>query len=416
MPTSNVVTVASGTGFAVNVAGLNLSTTLSLKDFIVLKNGVPDTLASYTKASATQVNYTGVSLTAATLEFRRVTPTAVITNAQFGTRIRSEDWNNELDRISRRAEEYALNGVGAGSVVSVALPQNDPFGVLWANDIVFPPNRKVVYDKIITLADRASPTFTGIVTLPGVLDTDSSLAAATTVFVKNNLAPLAPLASPTFSGTPVLPSATTGTTQVIGDSTTKLATTAFVAGTAALLAPLVSPLFTGTPTIPGGSIGFTQNLGDTTTKLATTAFVSFSNRPAFDANEPTGGQVIPNATYTILTMSVKPLDTNGAFAAGAFTVPAGGGGLYAFAGGFGVTVNASLLALDLQVNGTLTRRMALLQAASDIFASVVGSTVVRLVAGDVVTARAYQSNSTATTRTIQGSAPFTFISGYRLNT
>lgn len=61
-------------------------------------------------------------------------------------------------------------------------------------------------------APIASPTFTGIVTIP---------AGA-------SISGYALLASPTFTGTPSMPPGTTGVTQAVGDNSTALATTAFV--------------------------------------------------------------------------------------------------------------------------------------------------------------------------------------------
>lgn len=411
MPTSNLSIVSSGTGFSVNVAALNLSADLTQKDFIVLKNGIVEPLTAYAKASQTQISYSGVSLTAATLEFRRATLTSVVTVAQFGTRIRSQDWNDELDRISRRAEEYALNGVGAGSLVTTSLPQNDAFGVLWSTDTTFPPNRKVVYDKLITLADIASPTFTGVVTLPSVLDTDSSLKAATTVFVKNNLLTYAPLASPTFTGTPVLPSATVGVTQTSTDSTTKLATTAFVQ--AQKTAPtLTSPVFTGTPTAP------TPSVYDNSTKVATTAYVNTANTPAFEVSETVGGQPVAHGGYTVLTYNTETLDTHNAVVAGTFTVPAGMGGYYLFSAGTTYSAGSTILLLDVSIGGVTSKRLSYMEAPAGTngAASIYGSGILKVTAGDVVSIKVIQLNTTSATRTITNSgASLNYFSGFRLN-
>lgn len=405
MPTANIAILGNGTGFSVNVTTMGLSTDLTLKDFVVLKAGVVEPLSNYVKVSATQINYAGVSLVNAPLEFRRMTPTSVITTAQFGTRIRSEDWNNELDRVSRRAEEYALNGVGAGSLVTTSLPQNDAFGVLWSTDIIFPPNRKVVYDKIITLANIASPTFTGVVTLPTVADADSSLKAATTLFVKNNLLTFAPIASPTFTGTPVLPSATVGVTQTAGDNTTKLATTAFVQGL------LVSPAFTVSPTAP------TQTRNDNTTKLATTAYVNTSNRPYFEATEATGGQSMAHGVFTTFIASTENLDLDNVYnpATGTFTVPTGAGGLYLFTVGMFVTVGNNNMAVNLYVNGVDTKRVVNATNGNGSLVIVTGTGTLRLVAGDVVTARLYHDNTPATARVISANTQINYFTGCRLN-
>ena len=119
------------------------------------------------------------------------------------------------------------------------------------------------------LAPKASPTFTGTVTIP---------AGA-------SISGFAPLASPTFTGTPQAPTASPGT------NTTQLASTAFVeaavaaatTGVSAVIgntgnvtlaqlvtggvAPAASPTLTGTPTVP------TAAANTNTTQAASTAFV-----------------------------------------------------------------------------------------------------------------------------------------------
>ena len=412
MATNNASGNYSGTGFTVAVTLCNLDTDLTIIDYLPFFNGIPGNPNLFTKTSPTVLTYIGASLgVVTTIIIQRRTPNAPRTGlVTFAARFSSDAWNKEVDRTVRHSEEYALNGIGPGSVVIAPTPQDNAYPTGWQFDTTYSATRNALYGILNTLAPISSPSFFGNPTVINQALGDSTTRIANTAFVQSALAGYASLGSPSFTGSPTV------LTQITSDNSTKIANTAFVQNNLVNYATLASPTFTGTPTIPGGSIGFTQNLGDTTTKLATTAFVSFANRPAFDANEPTGGQTLVNGTYTILTMSVKPLDTNNAFAAGAFTVPAGAAGLYSFTGGFGINANSATLALDLHVNGTLTRRMALLQLTTDNIQSVVGSTVLRLAAGDVVTAKAYQSNTTASSRTITGSAPFTFISGYRLNT
>ena len=412
MATNNASGSYSGTGFTVSVTVCNLDTDLTIVDYLPFFNGVPGNPNLFTKTSPTVLTYIGASLGAVTtIIIQRRTPNITRTGlVTFASRFSSDAWNKEVDRTVRHSEEYALNGIGPGSVVIAPIPQDTAYPTGWFGDTTYSATRNALYNILSTLSPLASPTFTGNPVVPTQALNDNTTKIANTGFVINQLAGYATLGSPSFTGNPTV------LTQALNDNTTKIANTAFVTNQLALYAPLASPVLTGTPTLPTGTIAVTQVVADNTTKLATTAFVSVSNRPAFDANEPTGGQVLSPATYTILTMSAKPLDTNSAFAAGAFTVPTGMGGLYSFSGGVSVTTAVSLLALDLHVNGTLTRRMALLQAATDTFSSVVGSTVLRLSAGDIVTVRAYQSNSGATTKTILGSAAFTFISGYRLNT
>lgn len=116
----------------------------------------------------------------------------------------------------------------------------------------------------------ASPAFTGTPTVPTAATSTNTTQAASTAYVKANLAAYAPLASPSFTGSPTAPTAAVDT------NTTQLATTAYVVGqnylksatAASTYAPLASPALTGTPTAP------TAAAGTNTTQLATTAFVT----------------------------------------------------------------------------------------------------------------------------------------------
>jgi len=411
MPTNNASGSYSGTGFTVSVTICNLDSDVTIIDYLPFFNGIPGNPNLFTKTSPTVLTYIGASLGAVTtIIIQRRTPNTTRTGlVTFASRFSSDAWNKEVDRTVRHSEEYALNGIGPGSVVIAPIPQDTAYPTGWFGDTTYSATRNALFNILTTLAPITSPSFFGNPTVINQTLGDSTTKIANTAFVQSALAGYATLSSPSFTGNPTV------LTQALSDNSTKIANTAFVQNNLALYAPIASPTFTGTPILPGASIGFTQALADTTTKLATTGFVSFSNRPSFDANEPTGGQSVAHATYTILTMSVKPLDTNSAFAAGAFTVPTGMGGLYFFGAGLFVTVPCSLLALDIHVNGTATRRLGVQQGASDIVQSISGSTVIRLNAGDVVTVRGYQSNTTTSVRTVGGNALFNYITGYRLN-
>ena len=102
-----------------------------------------------------------------------------------------------------------------------------------------------------TYAPKASPTFTGTVTIP---------AGA-------SISGFATLASPTFTGDP------RSVTPSTSDNDTSIATTAYVKANLTSYATLASPTFSGTPNLPTGTVAVTQSVGDNSTKLATTAFV-----------------------------------------------------------------------------------------------------------------------------------------------
>lgn len=62
------------------------------------------------------------------------------------------------------------------------------------------PNDSVAYSQISGLAPLASPTFTGSVNIPTPTSTDNSTLAASTAFVKTNLANYAALSGASFTG------------------------------------------------------------------------------------------------------------------------------------------------------------------------------------------------------------------------
>jgi len=147
----------------------------------------------------------------------------------------------------------------------------------------------------------------------------TTASAAATYATIANLALKAPIASPTFTGLVTLPAAanvlgngTIATTQSQGDGSNKVATTSYVdtassnlASTVnsalALKANLASPTFTGTPTLPSGTIATTQSASDNSTKIATTAYV-FVNYPQF-AYVNAADLTLANAIDTKLSIS-----------------------------------------------------------------------------------------------------------------
>lgn len=260
--TSNVVTSKSGTGFTVDVTVANLDPDINVRDFFILHNGTPyTTLSDYTKTSSTTLTYTGSSLGTTTVEVRRKTPYDVIRAVNFGERMSSALWNNELERKSRWQAEADLNGVGAAFSGTIPTPKNDVFGAVWNGDTVFPPSRDAVYDYLITLATLDAPTFTGLAKSPTPTTSDSSTRIANCTYVKNNLANYATLSSPALSGIPTAPTAATT------DNSVTIASTAYVKNNLASYALLASAALTGTPTAP------TAATATNTTQLATTAFV-----------------------------------------------------------------------------------------------------------------------------------------------
>ncbi|UZV39988.1 tail fiber-like protein [Leptolyngbya phage LPP-2, strain SPI] len=399
MPTSNKIVTVSGTGYTVDVTVCNLDADLTLKDFVVLHNGVLVSNTNYTKTTRTILTYTGTALPSTTVEVRRRTPTNYILGARYGSRIRSDDWNKELDRITRRAEEYELNGVGAGSITGSQAPQNDPFGASWASDIVYPPTRQAVYSWGVNLvnATQLSSTLSSYVT-------NTALSTLLTNYALS--------ASPSFTGNPTVP------TQLTTDSSTRIANTAFVQNLISGLnlpttyAPLASPTFTGTPSAP------TPAAGNSSTRLATTAFVSQSQRPFVDATRNTTPQALAHNTYTTLVWNNEISDADNVYnsTTGAFTVPAGLGGYYEFTGAVLLSAGCNNLIVEIYVNGVSARRIGQSQAGSDVLFGLPFTGSVLLGAGDVVTLRFYLFNGSSASRDmLVTSGAFNWVTMKRLN-
>lgn len=123
------------------------------------------------------------------------------------------------------------------------------------------------------LAPKASPTFTGTVTLPSstsigaVSSIEIDYINGVTSSVQTQINTKAPSASPTFTGTVVLPSTTSvGNVSAVElgylDGVTSAIQTQFSSK-----ANLASPTFTGVPAVP------TAAYGTDTTQVASTAFV-----------------------------------------------------------------------------------------------------------------------------------------------
>jgi len=331
MPTSPVTATVSGASFSVNVTAASLDPVLSIRDFLVLENGTltinPN---SYTKNTATSITYAGPSLAANTnLEIRRYTPRNIRTVVTPNTKVRATDWNLEFDRRVRIQEELDLYGAGGG--FSVRLPLNDAYGITWATDVLFPPTRQALYNKIELLASKASPVFTGVVTVPTPATADNSTTAASTAYVKSNLGGLAPIASPALTGSPTAPTPSTS------DNSTLLSTTAYVKNNLTSYATLSSPSFTGTPLAP------TTAGGQNNTQVVNARALLTRSRPIVIARRVAALSLTIN-TWTDITYDTIITDTSGTFNGTTFTAPYTG--VYEFAGLVAVG-SASTLAFSL---------------------------------------------------------------------
>lgn len=214
MATQNVTVIRTGTGWTADVTACNLDPELTLKDIICLIDGQLQPASSYEKTTQTVLTWVGPALpTDTTVDIRRSTPVEVYSPVEYTNRFSSGLWNKELDRIARRAEEYALNGVGPASTVSNRLPRDDAFGATWDGDTIYPATRNAIYDKIVSMV--LTEAF-------GATWASDSAAAPTRKAVYDRLVELAPLDSPSLTGAPTAP------TPLAADNSNRIATTAYV--------------------------------------------------------------------------------------------------------------------------------------------------------------------------------------------
>ena len=416
MPTNNASGTFIGTGFTIPVTVCNLDSDITIADFLPFIGGTPVSTTLFTKTSPTVLTYTGTSLSVSTaIIIQRRTPNTTRTGlVTFASRFSSDAWNKEVDRTVRHSEEYALNGIGPGSVVIAPVPQDVAYPTGWLGDTTFSATRNSLYNILSTLSPLASPTFTGNPVVPTQALNDNTTKIANTSFVINQLAGYATLGSPSFTGNPTV------LTQVTSDNSTKIANTTFVQNNLALYAPLVSPTFTGTPTLPTGTIAVTQAVADNTTKAATTAFVSVSNRPVLRVNKSTTLQTVNNGVFTTVLWDVVTQDSSsGGYASGTglFTVPAGQGGLYSASCGYALNGACGIVLLQAVINGAASKRMQDIRAASDALYGCYGTATFLLAAGDTIGIQVFQTNSIAGAKSIPTGSPLSnWLELYRLNT
>jgi hypothetical protein len=104
MPTQSVFATLSGTTWTLNVAAANLVPDTSIKDFEVYFNSVLQSNVSFTKLTATSIQYNGAAMNAL-VEVRRYTDALPFHLVTYRSPILSGDYNNNLEKISRKLEE-----------------------------------------------------------------------------------------------------------------------------------------------------------------------------------------------------------------------------------------------------------------------------------------------------------------------
>lgn len=181
--TSQVVVSRSGTGWTVDVTSCNLSTDLSLKDFVVLFDSVAQSNTNFTKNSTTLITYTGSSIGTTNVTVRRDTPITRLTEVLYKDRLNSGDYESELNRVHKilteidqfgsaattiSVSDLAYNATTWDGVTNVAPSQNavrdkiqamvsdTAYGVGWNGVTDVAPSQNAVYDKIETVVSDAS--------------------------------------------------------------------------------------------------------------------------------------------------------------------------------------------------------------------------------------------------------------------
>lgn len=309
LTTANVVDTKSGTGWTIDVTACNLLSDLSIKDFVMLIDSSLEPNSNITKTSQTVLTYNGASIPSSTVEVRRVTPENRFQEIAFSEKLSSTIFNEEVDRIIRKAYEYTLNGIGPGSVSTVQTPLDTAYPTGWDGDTVRPATRNALFDKFELQGDLAdNEAITGNWTAP---------------------------------------------TQTDGDNSTRLSTTAYVE-------THVTNELANSPTLGGNPTATTQTQGNVSTRLATTEFVTEMVNPVALVN--TRAAVTTSITDAVIIYTVEALDVNNIYSTGTgrFTIPTNGAGIYHVGAGIAIGNNdasSRAFAIGVYVNGSLVHRI-----------------------------------------------------------
>jgi hypothetical protein len=193
MPTQQVQITINGTNQSINVAAMQLSADLGLKDFVVVSNGsiVPST--SYNKVAATTIVYSGPALVNENVVLRRRTPAAQQHSINYARRISSNNWTDELMRIYSRFEEveaFGSNYLGGFVGNGNSVVNNQGFSVDWGSDTIGVSSRKAVYDKFVLVDNALSAANVGIASLVtnfNSLSTTVSTQSSTVASLSSNV-------------------------------------------------------------------------------------------------------------------------------------------------------------------------------------------------------------------------------------
>lgn len=189
-------TTVSGTSYVLSVPQLQLSSDLSVKDFVVTHDG-SDKTASYTKTSSTQISYAGANVVLGTyVQVYRETP---LSDAEvtFISNTTALALSNALSKLKKRVDElegyvdFQSSLIKAGGVSPGVYPiLAAAYGASWSSDTVSAASRSAVYavlNQILTgnYTQPGNIDFTGTTTVVTQQSTDATTKNANTLFVKN---------------------------------------------------------------------------------------------------------------------------------------------------------------------------------------------------------------------------------------
>lgn len=100
----------SGTGWTIDVTDCNLTTDLTVKDFLFTFDGGAsfENNTDFTKLSATSIQYDGASIASSTVTVYRDTPVTRIQEVTYGDRMTSDLWEDEFNRVHRILAEVGI--------------------------------------------------------------------------------------------------------------------------------------------------------------------------------------------------------------------------------------------------------------------------------------------------------------------
>lgn len=189
-------TTVTGTSYVLSVPQLQLSSDLSVKDFVVTHDG-SDKTSFYTKTSATQISYAGANVVLGTyVQAFRETPLSD-SEVTFISNTTALALSNALSKLKKRVDELEGYVDFQSSLIKIAGVSPGVYPILsaaygsgWSSDTVSAASRSAVYavlNQILTgnYTQPGNIDFTGTTTVVTPVVTDASTKNANTLFVKN---------------------------------------------------------------------------------------------------------------------------------------------------------------------------------------------------------------------------------------